>query len=185
MNIKYDELNQLVSSSERDSGLYTVYSYDKSGNITNVKEYELDLVRWYPLSLIREKTYKYTDGSWKDKLTSYNGTNITYDKIGNPLTYRDGMKMTWENGRRLSTLKTGENEVSYKYDSNGLRTQKEDGSGTTYYYYDSNKNLIGLTKGYKTLYFYYDSEGSPTIKFIYQNVKIGKAAAFFSKMSPF
>ena len=158
----YDELNQLVSSSERDSGLYTVYSYDKAGNITNVKEYELDLVKWYPLSLIRERTYKYTDSSWKDKLTSYNGTNITYDKIGNPLTYRDGMTMTWENGRQLSTLKTGENEVSYKYDSNGLRTQKEDDNGTTYYYYDSNKNLIGLTKGYKTLYFYYDSEGSPT-----------------------
>ena len=158
----YDELNQLVSSSERDSGLYTVYSYDKAGNITNVKEYELDLVKWYPLSLIRERTYKYTDSSWKDKLTSYNGTNITYDKIGNPLTYRDGMTMTWENGRQLSTLKTGDNEVSYKYDSNGLRTQKEDGNGATYYYYDSNKNLIGLTKGYKTLYFYYDSQGSPT-----------------------
>ena len=79
------------------------------------------------------------------------------------LSYRDGMTMTWENGRQLSTLKTGENEVSYKYDSNVLRTQKEDDNGTTYNYYDSNKNLIGLTKGYKTLYFYYDSEGLPTI----------------------
>ena len=51
--------------------------------------------------------YSYCDTNLKDKLTSYNGTNITYDKIGNPLTYRDGMTMTWENGRRLSTLKTG------------------------------------------------------------------------------
>ena len=34
-------------------------------------------------------------GCWKDLMTSYNGQSITYDEIGNPLTYRDGMTMTW------------------------------------------------------------------------------------------
>lgn len=42
----------------------------------------------------------YGDKNWKDKLTSYNGTAITYDAIGNPLSYRDNIKMTWENGRQ-------------------------------------------------------------------------------------
>lgn len=45
------------------------------------------------------------------------------------------------------------NDINYKYDSNGMRTQKNDNSGTTYYYYDNNSNLIGLTKGNDTLLF--------------------------------
>ena len=39
------------------------------------------------------------DGNWKDKLTSYDGKGITYNAIGNPLSY-DGWSYTWE-GRRL------------------------------------------------------------------------------------
>ncbi len=29
-------------------------------------------------------TYSYTDSTWKDLLTNYNGSSITYDTIGNP-----------------------------------------------------------------------------------------------------
>ncbi|WP_370752705.1 hypothetical protein [Ruminococcus sp.] len=72
------------------------------------------------------------------------------------------MTITWEHGRQLSSLQTADNSVSYEYDSNGMRTQKTDNSGTTYYYYDSDKNLIGLTKGNNTLLFYYDSDGNVT-----------------------
>ena len=43
--------------------------------------------------------YAYGDGNWKDKLTSYDGKGITYNAIGNPLSY-DGWSYTWE-GRRL------------------------------------------------------------------------------------
>lgn len=73
----------------------------------------------------------------KDKLTKYNGTTITYDLMGNPLSYRDGITMTWEHGRQLISLQTADNSVSYKYDSNGMRTQKNNGSKTSAYYYDS------------------------------------------------
>lgn len=45
--------------------------------------------------------YAYTDTNWTDKMTEYNGQTITYDRIGNPLTYRDGMTMTWKRGRQL------------------------------------------------------------------------------------
>ncbi len=72
------------------------------------------------------------------------------------------MTMTWEHGRQLASLQTEDNKVNYKYDSNGMRTQKSDSNGTTYYYYDSNNNLIGLTKGNDTLLFYYDSDGNVT-----------------------
>ena len=41
---------------------------------------------------------------WKDLLTSYNGQDITYDEIGNPLNYRDGIKFTWTNGRMFIAI---------------------------------------------------------------------------------
>ena len=40
--------------------------------------------------------YGYAESGWKDLMTVYDGDSITYDAIGNPLTYRDGMTMTWE-----------------------------------------------------------------------------------------
>ena len=49
-------------------------------------------------------------------MTSCNGQAITYDAIGNPLTYRDGMQMTWE-GRELSTLYTAHGlDMTFSYD---------------------------------------------------------------------
>ena len=44
-------------------------------------------------------SYVYGDSNWKDKLTSFDGKTITYDEIGNPLTY-DGWTFTWK-ARRL------------------------------------------------------------------------------------
>ena len=61
-------------------------------------------------------TYKYSDSNWKDLLTSYDGQTITYDEVGNPLQYRDGMNFTWKNGRRLATVTTSEGDnMSYQY----------------------------------------------------------------------
>ena len=73
------------------------------------------------------------------------------------------MKMTWQNGRKLTSLKTNDNSITYKYDSNGLRTQKDDKNCTTCYYYDSKNNLIGIHyQSAPVLYFYYDSNGNVT-----------------------
>ena len=71
--------------------------------------------------------------------------------------------MTWQNGRKLISLKTNDNSITYKYDSNGLRTQKDDKNCTTCYYYDSKNNLIGIHyQSAPVLYFYYDSNGNVT-----------------------
>lgn len=158
----YDELNQLVWAADTNTGLYTQINYDNSGNITSVKEYALSTSGWHPSYLKQEKTYSYGDTNWKDKLTSYNGTAITYDKMGNPLSYRDSMSFEWKNGRQLSKITTGDKSVNMAYDTNGMRLLKSDGNYTTNYYYDSNNNLIGLDKAGSTLFFYYDSNGSPT-----------------------
>jgi RHS repeat-associated protein len=158
----YDNLNQLKEEYDYINRFYINYSYDKNGNIQSKNEQYLDPTYNYPSGKPKGNVYYYNDTQWKDKLTKINGYDITYDASGNPLNYRNGMTFTWQNGRQLASLQTEDNEVNYKYDSNGMRTQKTDNSGTTYYYYDSDKNLIGLTKGSTTLLFYYDSDGSAT-----------------------
>ena len=116
--------------------------------------YNLSTISWTPNGLMSEKTYVYGDSDWKDKLTSYNGTTITYDELGNPLSYRDGISFTWENGRILKTVKTDDNEVNMKYDSNGMRIQKADKNRTVNYHYDGKGNLTGLTYGAKIQYIF-------------------------------
>ena len=157
----YDELNQLYIEDDKTNRIYTHYTYDSAGNIIKILKRNYNSYG-VPTTTISEKTYSYGDTNWKDKLTSYNGEAITYDEMGNPLSYRDGITMTWQNGRQLASLQKGSTVVNYKYDSNGMRTQKSDSSSTTYYYYDSNNNLIGLTKGNDTLLFYYDSDDNVT-----------------------
>ena len=156
----YDRYNQMSTSYDRSTLKYTYYYYDNAGNITRTKEH--DVVNGVTSGTYVEKTYVYGDSDWKDKLTSYNGTTITYDELGNPLSYRDGISFTWENGRILKTVKTDDNEVNMKYDSNGMRIQKDDNNRTVNYHYDGKGNLTGLTYGENTIYFYYNSDGEVT-----------------------
>ena len=158
----YDILNQLREEYDYINKFYINYSYDSAGNLQAKNQQYLEPTYGYPSGSPTGNVYEYTDTERKDKVTKINGDTITYDESGNPLSYRDDMTITWEHGRQLSTLQTADNSVSYKYDSNGMCTQKADNSGTTYYYYDSDKNLIGLTKGNNTLLFYYDSDGNVT-----------------------
>ena len=95
--------------------------------------------------------------------------------MGNPLNYRDGMSLTWENGRWLKTVTKNGNDINMHYDINGLRTQK----GNTYYYYDTDNNLIAMVKGNDTLHFYYDSNNSPIAftrnnTMYYQSIVLGR-----------
>ena len=155
----YDSLNELKEEYDYVNKFYINYSYDGAGNLQNKYEQVLDPTYGYPTGTQHGNTYEYTDTSWKDKLTKVNGSNISYDANGNPLTYRDGMSFEWENGRILKKINTSDKSVQMSYDSNGMRTQKTVDGVKTNYYYDSNKNLIALVKGNDTLFFYYDNSG--------------------------
>lgn len=158
----YDSLNEVKEEYDYVNKFYINYSYDVAGNLQNKYEQVLDPNYGYPTGTQHGNTYEYTDTSWKDKLTKVNGSNISYDANGNPLSYRDGMSFEWENGRILKKINTSDKSVQMSYDSNGMRTQKSVDGVKTNYYYDSNKNLIALVKGNDTLLFYYDSDGSAT-----------------------
>lgn len=162
----YDELNQLERENNPflgTSGLTILYTYDDFGNIDNKKEYSITAGTTTPTTLLDTITYTY-DSTWDDKLSSYDGNSITYDNIGNPLTYND-WTYTWKWGRRLDTASNGTVSTSYKYNDSGIRTYKQvtDGSGTTTFNY----NLMDSTITYEErtganaceLYYAYNSTG--------------------------
>ena len=154
----YDELNQLVWYADTRTGRYIRIVYDNYGNIQKMESYSLG-TNWAPVKLLETRTYSYDDTNWKDKLTEFDGDSITYDKNGNPLTYRDDMIFEWENGRILKNINTSDKAIQMSYDSNGMRTQKSVDGVKTNYYYDSSNNLFALTQGSDTLFFYYDNSG--------------------------
>lgn len=152
----YDQLNQLIRADDQKAGVSTTYSYDVGGNITFVKTYA------YTTGTLGSPTntvsYSYNNSNWKDLLTSYGGQNITYDQIGNPLTYRDGMQFTWE-GRQLKTSTLNGKETSYIYNSDGIRTSKTVNGVTTSYLVDGS-TILAQQSGNEVLWFMYDSDGS-------------------------
>ena len=154
----YDSLNELKEEYDYVNKFYINYSYDGAGNLQNKYEQALDPNYGYPTGTQNGNTYEYTDTSWKDKLTKINGDNITYDANGNPLTYRDGMSMTWKNGRQLATFTNGDTSISYGYDSDSVRTTKTV-NGIKYTYAYLNGQLLYETRGDAKFYYSYDSNG--------------------------
>ena len=146
----YDMMNQLVSVNDKLNGKVYNYTYDAGGNL--ISETVTDS------NGTTSNAYEYNNSNWGDVLTSYNGQNITYDEIGNPLTYRDGMSMTWKNGRQLATLTNGDTSISYGYDSGSVRTTKTV-NGVKYTYAYLNGQLLYETRGDAKFYYSYDANG--------------------------
>ena len=135
----------------------TVYEYFKGGNIASITKGDE----------VREFLY-----GINDQLTYYNEKFLTYDNVGNPLNYRDLIRLTWKNGRQMATFKLGDTLASYDYDESGIRTKKTvNGITTTYqldgskivsenrngivqsYFYDENGSVLGITYGGENYYF--------------------------------
>ena len=146
----YDMMNQLVSVDDKLNGKVYNYTYDAGGNL--ISETVTDS------NGTTSNAYEYNNSNWGDVLTSYNGQSITYDEIGNPLTYRDGMSMTWKNGRQLATLTNGDTSISYGYDSDSVRTTKTV-NGVKYTYAYLNGQLMYETRGDAKFYYSYDANG--------------------------
>ena len=90
---------------------------------------------------LKTDIYSYEDADWGDQLTKYNGTTITYDAIGNPLTYYNGYSFTWQ-GRELIGATNGQNTLSFTYNSDGLRTSKTVNGVKHEYIYYSGSTLV-------------------------------------------
>ena len=168
----YDNLNQLIRENNASNNKTTTFSYDELGNITSKTEYVYTTGNLGTVN--KTILYGYSnDGKqgWNNLLTSVdlNGdgivtTNeqITYDEIGNPITYL-GNSLAWD-GRQLTSY----NNITYSYDADGIRASKTVGNTKTEYYYVGDvihyQVSTNITTGEKVneLYFLYDSYGHLT-----------------------
>lgn len=159
----YDSLNRLVREDNKDLNKTVTYTYDERGNILNKKTYAYTTGSLTNATVTDTVTYSY-NSTWKDKLVSFDGQSISYDSIGNPTAYR-GASLTWEKGRQLKSYATSSKTLNFKYNAEGLRTEKKVGS-TTYSYTWSSGLLMQQSDGTNTLNFSYSPDGRPlAVKF--------------------
>ena len=154
----YDAANRLTRENNQVTNQTVTYEYDVWGNILNKKVYAYTTEQDPGTPIAPAVTYAYETGtnSWGDKLTSYDGQTITYDAMGNPLTYR-GYTFTWR-GKQLVSSVNGTQTVSYEYNEDGLR-QKKTVNGTETDYFYNGTVLIGMQRSGTRYLFSYDAAG--------------------------
>ena len=171
INYIYDDLGQLIREEHETASTNYEYTYDDAGNITSITKVLINdnpdddfiqLRTIYPIwSKITTVNLEYTDSQWGDLLTSYDGTAITYDEIGNPLSYYNGSAytFTWE-GRKLIGAVKGSNTMSFTYNDEGIRTSKTvDNVKHTYHLNDS--QILAEEWEDKLVFYLYDASGLP------------------------
>ena len=175
----YNNLGWLIEEDNAITYKIYTYVYDSAGNIIRVTETDktpndgfiqmgvvgdgtASTFALLPPSLaVTTYNYSYTDSEWGDLLTKYNGVDITYDEIGNPLSYYNGSSytFTWD-GRRLVTAVKGTDTMSFAYDFDGLRISKTVNGTTTHYVYDGELLVAEYTDEIAIVYIY-DANDSP------------------------
>ena len=169
INYTYDSANQLIREDNKAAERTWTWTYDAAGNILSRTEYAYTTGSLSDVTPIDTVTYTYGDSAWGDLLTAYNGTAITYDGIGNPLS--DGTWMyTWEHGRELASMTNGSTTWTYTYNADGMRTSKTNGTTSYSYVYNGSQlsqmtvTTVGEDETVTTdlLQFTYDASGRPT-----------------------
>lgn len=158
----YDQLGRLKRNDSSNQNKTIVYNYDNNGNILSVAEYPYATSEQITAEPTSTVTYGYSNNEWKDMMTSYNGTQITYDTAGNPLSYRSGYSLSWL-GQQLASLTDGSTTAYYKYNENGVRVSKTVNGETTDFILDGNYILAQATEnedGISYVYFMYDASGT-------------------------
>lgn len=154
----YDQSNRLVRENNKQINKTITYTYDLNGNILNKKEYQYTTDESLEnKSTINTITYKYESQNYKDQLTSYNEKSILYDETGNVISYNNNT-YAWQDGNKLQGITNDNNTITYKYDENGIRTQKNINGVTTNYYVDGTKVIFEQT-GNNITYYTYDENG--------------------------
>ena len=150
---EYDSLNQLISENNYDINNHVEYQYNNSGNIISKTIYNNDN------EIIKSYSYQYSNINWEDQLTAFDGQNISYDVIGNPINIGDAT-LTWINGNNLNSY-IDENKnlsVNYTYDLNGIRTSKIV-NDTRIDYKFINNSIIFEKRNNNVIYYIHDVDG--------------------------
>ncbi len=170
----YDDKSRIISSSY--AGKAYNYTYDNDSQLTNVNgdnytaNYVYDSRGNITSKTVNNETtsFTYANFGWKDLLIAVNDVELTYDEVGNVLSYGD-KEFTWNTGRNLESIVDGDNNYSYTYDENGIRTSKTV-NGVKTYYNTKDGVILSQTDGTNTMYFQYDTNGTP-LGFIYNGTQ--------------
>ncbi len=154
---QYDSANQLIRENNQAGGFTYVWVYDDAGNIVVREEYPYTTGTVGPV--LDALYYTYGNSNWGDQLTGYDGMLITYDTIGNPLSYL-GWTFNWEQGRQLASMSKSGTTWTFTYDASGLRTQRTKGTNIYRYTYHGSQ-LTHMTYNGTALHFSYDVNGYP------------------------
>ena len=164
---EYDSLGQLTRESSYTTLTYDRYAYDGSGNRVSKNTY------YWSGTLKSSETYGYTNSTWGDLLTNYDGTTISYDASGNPTKWKNASNLYWTGNRLTLVSLEGANaeEAFFSYNSEGIRTKKRfaGGAGSLPYYTDvytvdgsrilSEKRMVNNIVR-NTIYYVYDANGA-------------------------
>ena len=116
---EYDRIGRLIRENNKILDKTFLFCYNEGGNIVSKTEYA------YTTGTVGTAiaTYNYTYGNaWKDQLTAFGGSAITYDAAGNPTSYL-GKTLTWSRGRLLTKYVSGSKTVDMQYDGKGSLAQ--------------------------------------------------------------
>ena len=185
---EYDSLGQLTRESSYTTLNYDRYAYDGAGNRVSKNTY------YWSGTLKSSETYGYTNSTWGDLLTNYDGTTISYDASGNPKNWKDILILDWR-GSRLKNLyfDTPDAEgIFFEYNADGIRTEKTyaERAGevpvyTDVYTVDGSKILSEQRTDeetgnvIRTIYYVYDANGQPVgmkyngVQYWYQKNMLG------------
>ena len=151
----YDGLGRLIRENNKALDKTFIFEYNVGGNIMYRSEFPY--TTGTPSALIKIYDYSYNN-AWKDQLTSYDYTPITYDASGNPISYL-GATLTWSRGRLLTKYVNGDTTVNIQYDARGFRRSSTKVKGTTtsnreFIYSDDGRLLYDKVNTFERYYLY-------------------------------
>ena len=145
-SITYDAAGQVTNlfHLKSDNSVFSAftYTYDKTGNRTQVVEDTGDRVTW-----TYDDTYQLTR-EHRSGTDAYNVT-YTYDPVGNRLTSDDGSTITtyvYDEANRTKTTDDGTVVTTYSFDAAGNQRTVEDTNGVITYTWDINNQNTGVEK---------------------------------------
>jgi YD repeat-containing protein len=146
---EYDRNNRLTKVI-RPIGEETAYGYDEMGNLTSVIDPKGQRIEYTYNAINRLTRVRYFNPD--DHINSVKTVDFTYDKLGNILTYNDGITSatyTYDDLQRKLTESVNYGPFSlgysYTYYANGLKKAFTGPDGNTINYtYDSNNRISGI-----------------------------------------
>ena len=116
----YDGLGRITRENNSKLNKSSIWTYDSRGNITSQQDGVCTTGTFTPSTTT---TFTYAS-SYPDRLTKHGSASITYDSMGNMLTY-GSQRFSWMRGRILNSFTNASgSQYTYAYNADGMRTRK-------------------------------------------------------------